>query len=191
MWFCGAFPLKSLNSERAYLRSPCSVSHGGHRYGALWEPSDKHRITLEDKRKASWRSWCLCWILSESEVKVKVALSCPTLPPQGLYSPWNSPGQDTGVGSLSLLQGIFPTQGSNSGLPHCRHILYQLSQKEKGVWSLHRQEGQYRCTHRGREQYVNLGQQWRHTAGDKDKHGESWAVGWKCSGEGSFRLSWE
>ena len=37
--------------------------------------------------------------------------------------------QDTGVGSLSLLQGIFPTQGSNLGLPHCRRILYQLSHK--------------------------------------------------------------
>ena len=34
----------------------------------------------------------------------------------GLYSPWNSPGQNTGVSSLSLLQGIFPTQGSNPGL---------------------------------------------------------------------------
>ena len=45
------------------------------------------------------------------------------------YSPWNSPGQDTGVGSLSLLQGIFPTQGSNPGLLHCRRILYQLSHK--------------------------------------------------------------
>ena len=47
--------------------------------------------------------------------------------PHGLCSPWNSPGQNTGVGSLSLLQGIFPTQGSNPGLPHCRRILYQLS----------------------------------------------------------------
>ena len=47
--------------------------------------------------------------------------------PRGLSSPWNSPGQNTGVGSLSLLQGIFPTQGSNQGLPHCRQILYQLS----------------------------------------------------------------
>ena len=50
----------------------------------------------------------------------------------GLYSPWNSPGQNTGVGSCSLLQGIFPTQGSNPGLPHCRQILYQLSQE---CWS--------------------------------------------------------
>ena len=47
--------------------------------------------------------------------------------PHGLYSQWNSPGQNTGVGSLSLLQGIFPTQGSNTGLRHCKWILYQLS----------------------------------------------------------------
>ena len=40
---------------------------------------------------------------------------------------WNSLGQNTGVGSCSLLQGIFPTQGSNLGLLHCRRILYQLS----------------------------------------------------------------
>ena len=49
--------------------------------------------------------------------------------PHGLYSPWNSPGQNIGMGSLSLLQGIFPTRGSNPGLPHCRRILYQLSHK--------------------------------------------------------------
>ena len=51
------------------------------------------------------------------------------LRPQGLYTPWNSPGQNTGVSSLSLLQGIFPTQGSNPGLLHCKRILYQLSHK--------------------------------------------------------------
>ena len=38
-----------------------------------------------------------------------------------------SPGQNTGVGSLSLLQEIFPIQGSNPGLPNCRQIHYQLS----------------------------------------------------------------
>ena len=47
--------------------------------------------------------------------------------PHGLYSLWNSPGQNPGVGSCSLPQGIFPTQGLNPGLPHCRQILYQLS----------------------------------------------------------------
>ena len=44
-----------------------------------------------------------------------------------LYSPRNSPGQNTGVGNRSLLQGIFPAQGSNPGLLHCWRILYQLS----------------------------------------------------------------
>ena len=52
-----------------------------------------------------------------------------SLQPHGLHSPWNSPAQNTGVGSLSLLQGIFPTQGSNPGLLHWRRILYQLSHK--------------------------------------------------------------
>ena len=46
-----------------------------------------------------------------------------------LLCPWDFPGEVTGVGSTSLLQGIFPTQGSNPGLPHCRWILYQLSQQ--------------------------------------------------------------
>ena len=58
--------------------------------------------------------------------KWKSALS-NSLRPHRLYRPWNSPGQNTGEGSLSLLQGIFPTQGSNPDLPHCRWILYQLS----------------------------------------------------------------
>ena len=49
--------------------------------------------------------------------------------PHGLYSSWNSPGQNTGEGSHYLLQGIFPNQGWNSGLSHCRRILYQLSLK--------------------------------------------------------------
>ena len=62
-------------------------------------------------------------------MKLKVAQSCLTLCDPINISPWNSLGQNTGVGSLSLLQGIFPTQGSNPGLPHCRRILYQLSHK--------------------------------------------------------------
>ena len=68
--------------------------------------------------------------LVEIEVKVKVVQSCPTLQPHRLYSPWNSLGQNTG-----LLQGIFPTQGLNPGLLHCRWILYQLScQGSPSVW---------------------------------------------------------
>ena len=65
---------------------------------------------------------------SEVKEEVKVAQS-DSLWPHGLYSPWTSPGQNTGVGSLSFLQGIFPTQWPNPDLPHCRRILYQLSHR--------------------------------------------------------------
>ena len=63
------------------------------------------------------------------DLKLEVAQSRPTV-----CNPWAiqfsiAPGQDTGVGSLSLLQEIFPTQEPNPGLPHCRQILYQLSYK--------------------------------------------------------------
>ena len=49
------------------------------------------------------------------------------LQPARLLCPWDSPGKNTGLGSHSLLQGIFPTQGLNLGLLHCRQILYHLS----------------------------------------------------------------
>ena len=67
----------------------------------------------------------LKWV-SESEGRSIVSDS---LRRHGLYSPRNPPGQDTEVVSLSLLQGIFPTQGSSPGLWHCRQILYQLNHK--------------------------------------------------------------
>ena len=66
----------------------------------------------------------MLFLLSENESHSVVSNS---LQPHGLHSPWNSPDQNTGVGSLSLLQGIFPTQESNWGLLHCGQILYQLS----------------------------------------------------------------
>ena len=52
------------------------------------------------------------------------------------YSPWHSPGQNTGVGSLSLLQGISPMQGSHPGLLRCGWILYQLNHKGKPIGSM-------------------------------------------------------
>ena len=62
---------------------------------------------------------------------VLVTQSCPTLcdlmEPARLLCPWNSPGKSTGVGCHFLLQGIFPTQGSNPGLLHCGQILSHLS----------------------------------------------------------------
>ena len=62
-----------------------------------------------------------------------VAQSCPTLcnpmdcSPPGSSVHGDSPGKNTGVGYHALLQGIFPTQGLNPGLPYCRQILYHLS----------------------------------------------------------------
>ena len=64
--------------------------------------------------------------VSESE---NYSVVSDSLWPQGLDSPWNSPGQNTGVDSCFLLQGLFPTHGSNPGFSHCRWILYQLSHK--------------------------------------------------------------
>ena len=70
---------------------------------------------------------------TEPQGKPKWSESCSvlsdSLQSHKLCSPWNSPGQNTEVGSLSLLQGIFPTQESNPDLPHCRRILYQLSHR--------------------------------------------------------------
>ena len=89
--------------------------------------------------KASSQPWVSTWvshisgrrftIWATKEAHESRSIVSDSLRPHGLYSPWNSPGQNTGVGSLSLLQGIFPTQGSNPGLPHCTWILYQLSHK--------------------------------------------------------------
>ena len=68
-------------------------------------------------------------ILRGIRVKVKFPQSCLTLRPHRLYSPWDSPGQYTGVCSLSFLQGTFATQGSDPDHPHCRQILYLVSHK--------------------------------------------------------------
>ena len=72
----------------------------------------------------------ISWKLNDDNLKVKWKLSAVSnsLGRHGLYSPWISLGQNIGVGSLSL-HGIFPTQKSNPGLPHCGQILYQLSHK--------------------------------------------------------------
>ena len=69
---------------------------------------------------------CVLWVI-ESESHSVVSDS---LRPHGLYSPWNSLGQNTGVGSISLLQGIFPTQGSNPGLLHCRRFFTSWATRE-------------------------------------------------------------
>ena len=90
-----------------------------------------NKYVLESKNVFWWSPiyWCLCFsdIDKKSLPSESHSVVSDSLQPHGLYSPRNSPGQNTGVDSLSLLQGIFPTQGSNPCLPHCRWILYHLS----------------------------------------------------------------
>ena len=83
----------------------------------LMRKHEKGKYLVQEHPASKWKE-------SESESGSVVSDS---LWPHGLHSPWNSPGQNTGVGSHSLPQGLFPTQGSNPGLPHCRQILHQLS----------------------------------------------------------------
>ena len=68
------------------------------------------------------------WNSLAFSMKVRATQLCMTLC-NPMDCPWNSPGQNSGVGSLSLLQEIFPTHGLNPDLLHCWQILYQLSLK--------------------------------------------------------------
>ena len=109
------------------------------------EPPDDLVILLRSiyskKMKTGWKDVCSCVHCSDVHNsqdlgKSKCSPMCEnhsvmsnSLWLHRLYSPWNSPDQNTGVGSLFLLQGVFPTQALNPGLQHCRRILYQLSHK--------------------------------------------------------------
>ena len=85
-------------------------------FNALLQDWLKYLLLGEGNRLLDLKSWnWSCSVLSKGWW------------PHGLYSPWISPGQNTGVGSLSLLQGIFPTQGSSPGNPNWRQFLHQLS----------------------------------------------------------------
>ena len=56
--------------------------------------------------------------------------------PFRLLGPWDSPGKNSGVGCHALIQGIFPTQGSNPVLPHCKQILHQLSHQRTPLYKI-------------------------------------------------------
>ena len=87
------------------------------------------------KTKPQWQASCIMCVLVIdssknfwSEMKVDFAPSYSILcNPHGLYSPWNSPVKVVEWVAFPFSRGIFPTQGSNPGLPHTRWILYQLS----------------------------------------------------------------
>ena len=80
--------------------------------------------------KRTWKIIDICICITESltctpevEWSESHLVVSDSLRPPGLYSPWDSPGQNTGVDGCSLLRGIFPTQGMNPGLPHGRYSL--------------------------------------------------------------------
>ena len=98
--------------------------------------------TDEQIKKMWYVCVCVC-VWWNTAVLYLVAESCLTLcdpmdcSPPGSSVHVDSPGKNTGVGCHSFLQGLFPTQGSNPGLPLCRWILYYWATRE--AW--------YRCGH--------------------------------------------
>ena len=115
----------------SFLRTPkCSLSKTPTmNWASSWYQASENISRCKDEYimpPSRWSNMCKIKVHNESESRSVVSDS---LWPPGLYSPWNSLGQNTGVGSLSLLQGLLPTQGLNPGLPHCKRTLYQLSHK--------------------------------------------------------------
>ena len=114
-------------------------------------------------KKTEMIRWgCVCVCVCES-------LMSDSLPPHGLQParllhPWDSPGKNTGVDCHSLLQGIFPTQGSNPGLLHCRYqvcgtnnILKELSIHHIWVFT-----STYKCLGHDYEQSITLASSLNH-----------------------------
>ena len=98
---------------------------------------EKGNVAEQMQLELDWKTGSkLYW--SHSEVKVLVAQWCPSFcDPMdcSLLCPWNSPGNNTGLGRHFLLQGILPSQGSNPHLLPCRKFPYCLSQQESPHWN--------------------------------------------------------
>ena len=93
--------------------------------GPLWDLYDFSKwLNSKVQEESNLRDWC-CAVLSHSAMSD--SLRPHGLWPTRLLCPWDSPGKNTEVGCHALLQGTCPTQGLNTGLLHCRQILYSLS----------------------------------------------------------------
>ena len=122
---------KKCHSHQQFLPAKCEQGLPKLGYSRCCHPHKVSLTSWECKKQPSAtpygqgnRIWPQIAEWRESHLVVSDSLQ-----PHGLYSPWNSPGQNTGVGNLSLLPGIFLTQELNSSLRHCRLILYQLGHK--------------------------------------------------------------
>ena len=143
-WCCHEYPCAApLRSLRKTFSEACAPGIGlhGHRvhsyfkgttlancYTHLHSHLRGTRIPVFSHPRQSLAQLVFLTFVTLMHIKVKSeshSVMSNSLQPHGLSSPWNSPGQNTVVGSLSLLQGIFTTQKLNPGLPHCRQILYQ------------------------------------------------------------------
>ena len=105
-------------------------------------PSDVNRRAISTAyvpaEKNSWTGlFCIkiCFQLGPHDLSENHSVISDSLLPHGLYSSRNSPGWNSGVYSLSLLQGTFPTQGLNPGLLYHRWIIYKLSHKGSPITS--------------------------------------------------------
>ena len=112
-----------------------STMRPGRAGGAGWGCVGRHSGNRREQKATLGYLECQQEIFHKGELERESeshSVVSDSLQPHGLYRPWNSPGQNTGVGSLSLLQGIFPTLALNPCLPDCRQIPYQLSRS----WAL-------------------------------------------------------
>ena len=111
---------------KKFMFGDCKKECGGHIFCFVWLKIQVLILAFIVGRFSSLHPWESS-IISNWLSVISDSLWLHGLQPARLLCPWNSPGKNTGVGSCSLLQVIFPTQGSNPGFPRCREILYHLS----------------------------------------------------------------
>ena len=106
-----------------------SILEGYSPWGSKESSTTEHSFCMKVKELVVQPCPCLC---NPMDWGLPARFLCPGDFPgkNARLRAWNSPGKNTGVGSHSFLQGIFPTQASNPGLPHCKQILYHLTHQD-------------------------------------------------------------
>ena len=120
---CIAECMNKSMDERSVRTNPTETFYS---FSSLWSPSEMGRMNRLSNELQKYLLPILKNIVFFFSINESCSVLSDSLWSHGLC-PWNSPGQNTGVGSLFLLQGIFPTQGLNPGPRHCKQIIYQLN----------------------------------------------------------------